>query len=58
MSVLRAGRGRGVGGGGAGVSGRGGGEFLVNTFFFSQKHLPGVLKRKKKNWGGGEAKNL
>ena len=34
----------------------GGWKFLV-TEFFSQKHLPGVLKRKK-NWGGGEAKKF
>ena len=27
--------------------GGGGGEFLVTELFFSQKHLPGVLKRKK-----------
>ena len=45
MSVLRAGRGRG-GGGGAG--GGGGWMFLVTEIFFPQKHLPGVLKRKKK----------
>ena len=38
MSVLRAGRGRG----GEGW------KFLVTEIFFSQKHLPGVIKRKKK----------
>ena len=27
---------------------KGGWKFLVNEIIFSQKHLPGVLKRKKK----------
>ena len=31
---------------------------LVTEICFSQKHLPGVLKRKKKLGGGGEAKNV
>ena len=44
MSVLRAGRGRRGGGWGGGWGG-GVGSF---KFFFPQKHLPGVLRRKKK----------
>ena len=37
------------GGGGEG----GGWKFLVTAFFFSQKHLSGVLKRKKGGDFGG-----
>ena len=40
-----AGRGRGRGGGGW--------KLLVTEFFFSQKHLHGVLKCKKQIGGGG-----
>ena len=32
-----------------GVLGGAGWKFLVTTIYFSQKHLPGVLKRKKKS---------
>ena len=36
----------------------GGRKFLVTDIFFSQKHLPGVLKRKNKNKLGGRRKSF
>ena len=42
-SVLKTGRGR---------AGGGGGEYLTEIVF-SLRNVPGVLKRKKKIWGGG-----
>ena len=39
-------------GGGVGVRGGGGVEVFSNWIFFPQKHLPGVLKRKKKTLRG------